>query len=119
RPTPRLPARWAGVGEAAIGYAGLKDRHALTRQRFSVQLPGREAPDIEALQAAAEASGAGQALRVLEQARHARKLPRGALAGNRFRLVLREVQGGRDAIEARLRDIAGHGVPNYFGDQRF
>ncbi|GAA3921405.1 tRNA pseudouridine(13) synthase TruD [Luteimonas lutimaris] len=115
----RLLAQWAGVGEAAIGYAGLKDRHALTRQRFSVQLPGRDAPDTAALEAAAAASGAGQALRVLDQARHARKLPRGALAGNRFRLVLREVLGGRDAIDARLRDIAGHGVPNYFGEQRF
>ena len=115
----RLLAQWAGVGEAAIGYAGLKDRHALTRQRFSVQLPGREAPDIEALEAAAAASGDGQALRVLDQARHAKKLPRGALAGNRFRLGLREVQGRRDAVDARLRDIDAHGVPNYFGEQRF
>jgi len=42
-------ADWAGVGEAAVGYAGLKDRHALTRQRFSVHLPKRIAPAIEAL----------------------------------------------------------------------
>src|SRR3546814_7865554 len=50
---------------------------------------------------------------------HAKKLPRGALAGNRFRLVLRGVQGGRAAIDARLQAIAEVGVPNYFGEQRF
>ena len=104
-------AEWAGVGEMAIGYAGLKDRHAVTRQRFSVHLPKRIAPDIDALQS--------DELRVRSHAWHARKLPRGALAGNRFELVLRDVQGSRDAIDARLQAIAGQGVPNYFGEQRF
>ena len=113
----RLLAEWAGVDERAIGYAGLKDRHALTRQRFSVQLPGREAPDVAALER--DDAATGQRLRVLDQARHARKLPRGALAGNRFVLVLREVEGDRDAIGARLQAIAARGVPNYFGEQRF
>ena len=108
----KLLAQWAGVGEAAVGYAGLKDRHAVTVQRFSVQLPGREAPDVAALEA-------NEGLRVLAMARHSRKLPRGALAGNRFVLVLREVDGARDAIERRLRAIASRGVPNYFGEQRF
>ena len=42
-------AAWAGVAESAIGYAGLKDRHAVTRQRFSVWLPKKIAPDIAAL----------------------------------------------------------------------
>src|SRR5690606_11869309 len=61
----------------------------------------------------------GQRLRVLHQARHARKLPRGALAGNRFRLVLRDVAGERAAIDERLQAMARRGVPNYFGGQRF
>ena len=104
-------ARWAGVPEHAVGFAGQKDRHALTVQRFSVQLPGRQAPEIAAL----ERDG----LRVLAQARHRRKLSRGALAGNRFVLVLREVVGERDAIQARLVQIAARGVPNAFGEQRF
>jgi tRNA pseudouridine13 synthase len=104
-------AVWAGVGEAAIGYAGLKDRHAVTRQRFSVHLPKRVAPDIDALQS--------DDLRVLAHAWHAKKLPRGALAGNRFVLRLREVAGERAAIEDRLRAILDQGVPNYFGEQRF
>lgn len=103
--------RWAGVRDVAIGYAGLKDRHAVTRQRFTVHLPGRETPAVDTLE--------GDALRVLEVARHSRKLPRGALAGNRFELVLREVAGERAAIEARLEAIARDGVPNYFGEQRF
>ena len=114
-------ARWAGVPESAIGYAGLKDRHALTRQRFSVHLPGREAPDAAVLEAEEGGAGSdsGQGLRVLEAHRHARKLPRGALAGNRFALTLREVRGDAVAIETRLQAIAARGVPNYFGEQRF
>jgi len=108
----KLLARWADVDEAAVGYAGLKDRHAVTVQRFSVQLPGREAPDPGALEA-------HEGLRVLATARHSRKLPRGALAGNRFALVLRDVQGEPEAIGTRLRAIATRGVPNYFGEQRF
>lgn len=103
--------RWAGVRDVAIGYAGLKDRFAVARQRFTVHLPGREAPDVAALE--------DEALRVLDVARHSRKLPRGALAGNRFELLLRDVAGDRDAIDARLARIAAAGVPNYFGEQRF
>ena len=104
-------AQWAGVPEMAIGYAGLKDRHAVTRQRFSVHLPKRVAPDLGTLES--------PELRVLESTWHAKKLPRGALAGNRFELTLREIQGERGEIDARLRDIAARGVPNYFGEQRF
>lgn len=104
-------ARWAGVAGPAVGYAGLKDRHAVTRQRFSVHLPGREAPPVSGLE--------GGGLRVLALERHARKLPRGALAGNRFVLTLRQVRGDRGAVEARLQRIAAGGVPNWFGAQRF
>jgi len=108
-------AQWAGVGEVAIGYAGLKDRHAVTRQRFSVHLPKKVAPDLATLDFAQGA----ERLTVIEHTWHAKKLPRGALAGNRFVLALRGVNGERDAIERRLRDIAQRGVPNYFGEQRF
>ncbi|MGN6512449.1 MAG: tRNA pseudouridine(13) synthase TruD [Lysobacteraceae bacterium] len=104
-------ARWAGVADPAVGYAGLKDRHAVTVQRFSVHLPKKQAPETASLES--------PELRVLRADWHARKLPRGALAGNRFELVLREVDGDRAAIEARLQAIATRGVPNYFGEQRF
>lgn len=104
-------ARWAGVQESAVGYAGRKDRHAVTVQRFSVHLPKRIAPPIETL--------AIDGLRVLDAQWHARKLQRGALAGNRFTLVLRTVVGEHAAIEARLRKIAARGFANHFGEQRF
>ena len=102
---------WAGIAEMGVGYAGLKDRHAVTTQRFSVHLPRRVAPELAPLQS--------EDLRVLDATWHNRKLPRGALAGNRFELVLREVQGERAAIDARLAAIAARGIPNYFGEQRF
>ncbi|RMH88364.1 tRNA pseudouridine(13) synthase TruD [Lysobacter pythonis] len=104
-------ARWAGVADSAIGYAGLKDRHAVTRQRFSVWLPKKVAPDTAALD--------GDDFKMLSAHWHARKLPRGALAGNRFVLTLRDVRGEHAAIEARLGVIGQRGVPNYFGEQRF
>lgn len=104
-------ARWAGIPEMGVSYAGMKDRHAITRQRFSVHLPKRIAPDIATLES-------GE-LHVLKSEWHAKKLPRGALAGNRFELILRDVQGEAAAVDARLHAIAVLGVPNYFGDQRF
>lgn len=112
-------ADWAGVGVGAVGYAGMKDRHALTRQRFSVHLPGRKAPPLQELATKSPGLAPGQRLDVLADAWHAKKLPRGAHGGNRFRLVLRDVAGDAAAIEARLQTIAAAGVPNYFGGQRF
>ncbi|PIQ36358.1 MAG: tRNA pseudouridine(13) synthase TruD [Lysobacterales bacterium CG17_big_fil_post_rev_8_21_14_2_50_64_11] len=106
-----LLARWAGVAPMAVSYAGMKDRHAVTRQRFSVHLPKRQAPPLDTLPS--------EGLRVLASDWHARKLQRGALAGNRFMLVLREVNGDRIAIEARLQQMQHDGVANYFGEQRF
>src|SRR3546814_8043541 len=86
-------------------------RHTSCALVTGVQTCALPISDIDALQV--------DGLRVLDHAWHAKKLPRGALAGNRFRLVLRGVQGGRAAIDARLRAIAEVGVPNYFGEQRF
>ncbi len=107
----RALASWAGINEMGIGYAGLKDRQAVTVQRFSVHLPKRIAPDLALLES--------DDLQVVAHSWHNRKLSRGALAGNRFTLVLRGIQGERDAIEERLGQIRAGGVPNYFGEQRF
>lgn len=104
-------ARFAGVAPLAVGFAGMKDRHAVTRQSFSVQLGAQTEPDWAVFPHAE--------VRVLASARHRRKLKRGALAGNRFVLVLREVQGDRDAAERVLAAMAARGVPSYFGEQRF
>jgi tRNA pseudouridine13 synthase len=107
----RQLAQAAGVAPLAVGYAGLKDRHAVTRQSFSVQLPGRADPDWVSL--------AIPGVTVLSAMRHNRKLKRGAHRGNRFRIRLRDVRGDRAAVEARLARIGERGVPNYFGEQRF
>lgn len=104
-------AQWAGIAEMGVSYAGLKDRHAVTRQRFSVHLPKRIAPDLAALES--------DEMRIVKSEWHAKKLPRGALLGNRFELLLRDVQGDVAAMELRLDAIAAEGVPNYFGEQRF
>ncbi|MDE2249014.1 MAG: tRNA pseudouridine(13) synthase TruD [Xanthomonadaceae bacterium] len=104
-------AKFAGVSPVAVGYAGMKDRHALTRQAFSVQLAGKPDPDWSAFPHAQ--------VNVLAATRHARKLKRGALRGNRFVLVLREAQGDRALAAQVLQQIAARGVPNYFGEQRF
>lgn len=104
-------AQWAGVSEMGVSYAGQKDRHAVTTQRFSVHLPKRVSPDVATLES-------GE-IQVISATWHNRKLQRGALAGNRFKLVLREVQGNQAAIDARLRLIAERGLPNWFGEQRF
>lgn len=104
-------AHWAGIAEMGVSYAGLKDRHAVTTQRFSVHLPKRIAPDLATLDDAQ--------MQVVESTWHHRKLQRGALLGNRFVLTLRQVQGEREAIERRLQAIAARGIPNWFGEQRF
>ena len=93
-----------GVPRADVSYAGMKDRHAVARQWFSVRGPRDEAvaPCPE--------------LRVLRRARHPRKLRRGELRSNRFRIRVRAVS---DDVEPHLRRVARHGVPNYFGPQRF
>ncbi|MGA9334799.1 MAG: tRNA pseudouridine(13) synthase TruD [Rudaea sp.] len=104
-------ARFAGVDARNVSYAGLKDRHAVARQTFSVHLPGKPDPDWMALQDAE--------FRILDVARHGRKLQRGALNGNRFRIVLRDIRGDRVAAERIFASISAGGVPNYFGEQRF
>lgn len=104
-------ARIAGVKRVDIGYAGLKDRHAVTTQWFSVRLPGRADPDWRA--------GLPAEVEVLDTTRHTRKLHTGALQGNDFVITLRACQADRSALAQRLLAISRGGVPNYFGEQRF
>jgi tRNA pseudouridine13 synthase len=104
-------AEAAGVEESDVGYAGLKDRYAIARQWFSIHLPKGETPALTALQ--------HPEFTVLSQSRHLKKLRPGDLRGNRFRILLRDVIGNRDAIETNLKAVASQGVPNYFGAQRF
>ena len=104
-------AAFAGVKSNAVSYAGLKDRHAVTDQWFSVHLPGQPEPDWAALQ--------HDEFRILSFQRHQRKLKTGALKGNRFVLTVRNIDGDTADIDRRLGQVAAGGFPNYFGPQRF
>ncbi|MDH4873075.1 tRNA pseudouridine(13) synthase TruD [Pseudomonas sp. BN515] len=107
----RRIARAAGVPLKVVSYAGLKDRQALTRQWFSLHLPGKADPDLSAAENAS--------LRILKSVRHKRKLQRGAHSANGFTLRLTRLVADREELEARLKRLAEAGVPNYFGLQRF
>ena len=108
-----------GIGPREVGHAGMKDRRAVTVQWFSARVPrGSHAPVTGTL-------GEGR-WRVLESALHGRKLRRGAHSGNRFRVVLRDVEavpGHADRLEGalagRVAAVRGGGFPNRFGPQRF
>jgi len=108
----------------------MKDRHAITVQWFSLHLAGRPDPDWDSLP---------DGMTVVESTRHSRKLKTGALAGNRFIIVLRDclddpgavkvhcaitapglgAMDFRDAVLRRSDAMRTRGVPNYFGEQRF
>ena len=107
----RRIAKAAGVALRTVSYAGLKDRQALTRQWFSIQLPGKADPDLSAAQS--------DTLRILKTTRHKRKLQRGAHAANGFTLRLTQLVADKEGLQARLEMIARQGIPNYFGAQRF
>ena len=105
-------ARHADVPRSGVGYSGLKDRQAVTRQWFSVGPVGRSEPDWSSLERENE-------LRLLVARRHRRKLRRGVHRANRFELVLRDLSATAESLTPRLTQIAEQGVPNYFGPQRF
>ena len=104
-------AEAAGVPLRDVGFAGMKDRHAVTTQWFSVGLQEAANADWDSW----DIPGAT----ILQAQRHGRKLQRGALRGNRFRIVLRDLRGATDTLQNRLSTVAARGVPNYFGPQRF
>jgi len=104
-------ASLAGATQRDLGYAGLKDRHGVTSQWFSVDMKGRAEPDWQALE-----SGR---VEVLQVRRNPRKLRIGALRGNRFRLCIRRLRVVPGILEQRLQQLRDFGMPNYFGEQRF
>lgn len=104
-------ARVAACPARDVGYAGLKDRHAITRQWFSI-------PVAQATQERIENADI-EGVRILKSRPHTRKLKRGTLDGNRFQLKIRQFTGGTEQTLQRLQRIRSSGVPNYFGPQRF
>ena len=109
-------ARELGIRRKDIGFAGLKDARAITRQWFSI-----EHADIEAIK-----SLDIENIKILKIDRHVNKIKTGHLWGNRFDINLRNLKlSSCDIDEALSRvtqilDILGkRGVPNYYGQQRF
>jgi tRNA pseudouridine13 synthase len=103
-------ARRLDLRPGDIGTAGLKDRHAVTRQMVSA--PATAEPRLSQLE--------GDGIRLLDRGRHTNKLKPGHLHGNRFRILVRAVHPEAEqrlpALLDRLRQV---GLPNYYGPQRF
>jgi tRNA pseudouridine13 synthase len=99
----------AGLPYGAVGYAGLKDRHAVTEQWFSLHLPGQADPDLTV----------PEGVEILDAVRHTAKLRTGQIAANQFRVVIRELDTDPARLDSGVARLAEHGVPNYFGAQRF
>ena len=104
-------ARAAGCKPFEVGFAGLKDRNAVTTQHFTVPRGKRTAEEFSGL--------SGEGFEVLAAAPHQRKLPRGALEGNRFVITVRGLACDPHALRERMAAIGAGGTPNYFGAQRF
>lgn len=106
-------AKHAGVSEREVGYSGLKDRHAVTTQWFSVKRQIKKPTDWGSFDV--------DGLRILERHTHDRKLKRGAHRSNVFRIAVRSsgINSVGDELSERLSRISAEGVPNYFGEQRF
>jgi tRNA pseudouridine13 synthase len=105
-------AKACGVKSRDVSWAGLKDRHAVTEQWLSVYLPTQTEPDLS------EFVASHPGVEVLATTRHNKKLRPGDLKGNAFELRATEVTNIEE-VEKRLSLVAAHGVPNYFGEQRF
>ncbi|GLX81761.1 tRNA pseudouridine(13) synthase TruD [Thalassotalea eurytherma] len=106
----RQLAKYFGVAEKFVTYAGLKDRFAICQQSFGVHVPGKKNYDLGDLDI--------EGVKVLSWQRHNKKLKTGALIGNRFEITLTDVSDVED-VEQRWQKICTRGVPNYFGEQRF
>jgi tRNA pseudouridine13 synthase len=106
----RHVARRLGIPESEVGTAGLKDRHAVTRQMVSVPAGVEDRlPQLE-----------GEGVRVLSVGRHSNKLKPGHLHGNRFRILVRGVASdAAERLPALLERIRRDGLPNFYGTQRF
>jgi tRNA pseudouridine13 synthase len=106
----RQVARRLEIAPGEVGTAGLKDRHAVTRQWVSV--PERAEERLPHLD--------GEGIRVLRVSRHSNKLKAGHLHGNRFRILIRDVDAtASERLGPLLAQLRDHGLPNFYGPQRF
>ena len=101
---------YLGIRKRDIGYAGLKDKHAMTVQYIS--LPAKYESVIRRFE--------HSKIKVLDMTRHNNKIRVGHLKGNRFEIRLKKVLGiQKEKLDSVLDWVENNGVPNYFGNQRF
>jgi len=104
-------ARYAGVAYRDVGFSGLKDFFAVTEQWFSLWIPKGGQPEW------ADFTMSG--VSILQTTRHTRKIKRGTHTANQFSIKVNRISASPHQLESRLLQIKEHGVPNYFGLQRF
>ena len=103
-------ARFLGIKNRDIGYAGLKDKHAMTKQYISIHKQHEEALD----------KFEHEGIKILSKVYHNNKIRIGHLKANRFYIKLKKVNPtSAIKIDEALKNIAENGMPNYFGYQRF
>ncbi|WP_201527427.1 tRNA pseudouridine(13) synthase TruD [Psychrobacter frigidicola] len=122
----KLLSEWADIPLRDVGYSGLKDRHALTTQWFSLRIPKKQLPPTDF---APTDLGDNESVQILAQHWHNKKLNRGAHRANQFIITLRDIKFESDTdsllaeqqqlLEQHLQHMSQNGVPNYFGPQRF
>ena len=99
----------AGLKARLVSYAGLKDRHAVTRQWFCLPVPIKQELNYQDWNI--------EGVRILQTMRHQRRLKLGSIKQNHFQLKLRKISDKAE-VESKLQQIV-QGVPNYYGEQRF
>lgn len=109
-----LLSRSLNVATKDIGYAGMKDRRAVTSQWFSVKSPRQDIEDLSQLNLPP-----GATVDVVESVRNQRKLKIGSHRLNHFRILLSKLDGDKTEVEKKLGWLRDNGFPNYFGSQRF
>ncbi len=103
-------ARYLGIKNKEIGYAGLKDKHAMTKQYISLHKKYEEAMDAFEF----------ENIKIVSKAYHNNKIRIGHLQGNRFYIKVKKVNPTSAVkIDEALKNISKFGMPNYFGYQRF
>ena len=103
-------ARYLGIKNKEIGYAGLKDKHAMTKQYISLHKKYEEAMD----------GFNHESVKILSKTYHNNKLKIGHLSGNRFYIRVKKVNPtSAQKIDEALKNISDSGMPNFFGYQRF
>ncbi|MCJ8315142.1 MAG: tRNA pseudouridine(13) synthase TruD, partial [Saccharospirillaceae bacterium] len=112
-------ARWAKVEPRKVNFGGLKDRYAITRQWFSIYLPGKADPDLEKFKL--------EGCEILKTIRHNKALKHSALRGNLFTIKVSNLALNNKPLQEsdlsniinRIELLKTNGIPNYFGEQRF